>query len=89
MQVPLYQQILSFIAAMVILFAYVGHQVKRVDSTRVFYNVCNAAGGAVLAWAALHPFQWGFFILESTWFVVSLLAFIRALRRVPSSQSDH
>ena len=80
MHVPLSQQILSFIAAMLILVAYIGHQAKRVDATRVPYNLANAAGGAVLAWAALHPLQWGFLVLEGTWCVVSVVAFLRALR---------
>ena len=81
MQVSLAQQILSFIAAMLILVAYVGHQAKRVDSARIPYNLANAAGGAVLAWAALHPLQWGFLVLEGTWCVVSLIALARALFR--------
>ena len=79
MQVPLAQQILSFIAAMLILVAYIGHQARRVDSSRIPYNLANAAGGAVLAWAALHPLQWGFLVLEGTWCVVSIISLLRAL----------
>ena len=87
MQVPLLQQVLSFIAAMLILVAYVGHQARRVDSSRIPYNLANAAGGAVLAWAALHPLQWGFLVLEGTWCVVSLVALLRALRGTAKSHA--
>ena len=86
MQVPLAQQILSFIAALLILIAYVGHQIKRMDAQRSLYNVLNAAGSGVLAWAALHPLQWGFLVLEGTWCVVSVAAMVRAWRKtVPST----
>ena len=85
---PLLQQVLSFIAAMLILVAYVGHQAKRVDSTRIPYNLANAAGGAVLAWAALHPLQWGFLVLEGTWCVVSFIALLRALRGTSVSRAE-
>jgi hypothetical protein len=88
MQVPLTQQILSFAAALLILVAYIAHQAKRMDSGRSLYNVLNAAGSAVLAWAALHPLQWGFLVLEGTWCVVSVIALLRAMRagkEVPST----
>ena len=80
MQVPLTQQILSFAAALLILVAYIAHQAKRMDSRRSLYNVLNAAGSGVLAWAALHPLQWGFLVLEGTWCVVSVIALLRAMR---------
>jgi len=89
MQVPLAQQIVSFAAAMLVLVAYIGHQAKRVDSSRIAYNLSNAAGGAVLAWAALHPFQWGFFVLEGTWCIVSLIALLRALRLPSLSRKEN
>jgi hypothetical protein len=86
MHVPLAQQILSFIAALLILIAYVAHQARRMDSRRSPYNLLNAAGSGVLAWAALHPLQWGFLVLEGTWCVVSIAALIRTWRKaVPST----
>ena len=85
MQVPLTQQILSFAAALLILIAYIAHQAKRMDPRRSLYNVLNAAGSAVLAWAALHPLQWGFLVLETTWCAVSVVALVRAAKSVPST----
>jgi hypothetical protein len=86
MQVPLTQQILSFIAALLILIAYVAHQASRMDSRRSPYNLLNAVGSGVLAWAALHPLQWGFVMLEGVWCVVSVVALLRTWRKaVPST----
>jgi hypothetical protein len=75
-------QALSFIAAMVILVAYVGHQTRRMDANGVAYNIMNAAGSSVLTYVALKPFQLGFVVLESVWALVSFYAFFRALRRI-------
>ncbi len=73
-------QFVGMIGAALILMAYVAYQLRKMDSAGPTYNLLNAAGGAVLAYVALHPLQIGFAILESTWTVVSLFAFFRALR---------
>ena len=41
-------QVAGFVAAMVILVAYIGHQTRRMDANAVDYNVINAAGSGVL-----------------------------------------
>lgn len=73
-------QIASFVAAMVILIAYVGHQTRRMDANGIAYNVMNAAGSGVLTYVALHPFQVGFVVLEGVWAIVSVYAVMRAFR---------
>jgi hypothetical protein len=73
-------QVISFIAAMVILVAYVGHQTRRMDANGVAYNVMNAAGSGVLTYVAFHPFQVGFVVLEAAWAIVSIYAVLRAIR---------
>lgn len=73
-------QVISFIAAMVILVAYVGHQTRRMDPSGVAYNVMNAAGSGVLTYVAFHPFSVGFVVLEGVWAIVSAYAIIRAVR---------
>ncbi len=77
MQPSFATQVASFIGAMVILIAYVGHQMRWMDATRPAYNLMNAAGSAVLAYIAFRPFQLGFFIMETAWVAVSLYAFFR------------
>jgi hypothetical protein len=77
MNADLIRQGISFLGALLILIAYVGHQLGRINARRPSYNVMNAAGSAILAWIALHPFQIGFVVLESVWTVISLWALVR------------
>lgn len=76
----LFTQIVSLAGAAFILIGYIGHQFKWLDSNGVTYNLVNAAGAAMLAYVALHPFSAGFLILEGTWTVVSVYALGKALR---------
>ena len=80
MLTPLAQQIVSFIGALLILVAYVGHQLKWMDSRRAAYNILNTIGSAILAYIAFHPFQIGFVVLESTWALISLYSLLRPQR---------
>ena len=71
------RQIASFAGALLILVAYVGHQLSWMDSRRAGYNILNAAGSAILAYIAFRPFQVGFVVLEVTWVLISLYALAR------------
>jgi hypothetical protein len=77
MDIALARQLASFVGALLILTAYVGHQLNWMDSRRPTYNIMNAVGSAVLAYIAFHPFQIGFVVLEVTWVVISLYAMVR------------
>ena len=70
-------QAVSFVGAMLILVAYVGHQMGWMDSRKAAYNLLNAIGSGILAYVAFHPFQIGFVVLEITWTLVSLYAWLR------------
>ena len=63
-----------------ILFAYAGHQMHRIDARAALYNLLNAAGAAILAYIAMRPFQAGFAVMESTWTVISFVALVKTLR---------
>jgi hypothetical protein len=67
----------SFLGAMLILVAYVGHQMKWMNPRNLAYNLLNLIGSAILAYIAFHPFQIGFVVLESTWALISLYAMFR------------
>ena len=84
MQISLATQLTSFFGAAFILIAYIGHQVRWMDSRRVSYNLLNVAGAAILAWVAFRPLQVGFAIMETTWTVVSFIALVRAFRAAPA-----
>ncbi len=77
MDISLVRQAASFVGAMLILFAYVGHQMKWIDSSKPSYNILNAAGSGILAYIAFHPFQIGFVVLESVWALISIYALLR------------
>ena len=71
------RQLISFVGALLILIAYVGHQMGWVNARRPAYNILNALGSAILWWIALHPFQIGFLVLEGVWTIISLWALLR------------
>jgi len=77
MDISLARQVASFAGAILILFAYVGHQLGWMDSRRAPYNILNTIGSAILAYIAFHPFQVGFVALEVTWTLVSAYALVR------------
>ena len=77
MDISLVRQAASFVGAMLILFAYVGHQMKWIDSNKPSYNILNAIGSGILAYIAFHPFQIGFVALESVWALISIYALLR------------
>ncbi len=70
-------QAASFVGAVLILTAYVGHQLGWMNSRKPSYNILNAIGSAILAYVAFHPFQIGFVLLESVWALISLYALLR------------
>jgi hypothetical protein len=77
MDISLPRQIASFLGALLILVAYVGHQMGWMDSRKAGYNVLNAVGSAILAYIAFHPFQVGFVLLEVVWVLISVYALAR------------
>jgi hypothetical protein len=76
MEITLAHQVWSFVGALLILVAYVGHQLKFMNARMPAYKILNAAGSAVLAYVAFRPFQIGFVILEVVWALVSIYALV-------------
>jgi hypothetical protein len=77
MDIDLAKQLASFVGALLILVAYVGHQMGWMNPRSVAYNVLNAVGSGILGYIALHPFQIGFVVLESVWTLISVYALVR------------
>jgi hypothetical protein len=81
MQLNLWHQLLQLCGAMMILYAYVGHQLKWINPVRPFYNILNGVGSAILGVYAVWPrFQAGFVVLEFVWVLVSIYALWRGMR---------
>jgi hypothetical protein len=72
------RQAFSFVGAMLILVAYVGQQLKWMDSEKPAYNILNIVGSGILVYMAFHPFQLGFVVLEAAWVIVSMFALTRS-----------
>jgi len=77
MDISLARQLASFVGGLLILVAYVGHQMNWMNPRKAAYNVLNAIGSAILAYIAFHPFQIGFVMLEVIWVLISLYALIK------------
>ncbi len=77
MDISLARQLFSFLGALLILVAYIGHQLNWMNSRKAAYNVLNAIGSGILAYVAFHPFQVGFVVLELTWSIISLYVLVR------------
>jgi len=63
--------------ALLILAAFTAAQSGRVDPHARSYLVLNLVGSAVLAYDALHGEEWGFFLLELVWALVSAWGLLR------------
>jgi len=81
MEISFARQAASFVGALLILVAYVGHQMGWMDARRPIYNLLNFVGSAILAYIAFHPFQIGFVVLEITWAIISVYAIARRTAR--------
>jgi len=77
-------QIAQIAGALLILVAFAGVQVDRIDPHSRLYLTLNLVGSAALAVLAAIEAQWGFLLLESVWAAVSAWALTAVLwgRRV-------
>lgn len=74
-------QAIQVSGALLILVAYVAGQLHWLRPDAASYLVLNLVGSAVLAADAWWGRQWGFFLLEAVWAVVSLGGLVATLRR--------
>ncbi|ABF43213.1 conserved hypothetical protein [Candidatus Koribacter versatilis Ellin345] len=77
-------QAFSFVGAMMILVAYGGQQMKRMDPRSAAYNLLNIIGSGILCYSAFRPFNLGFVVLEGTWVLISVYAMMRNRRERPA-----
>jgi hypothetical protein len=74
-------EIVEVVAALLVLGAFAGSQVGRMDQHKVPYLMLNLVGTAVLAWLAGVERSWGFLLLEGVWALISGVALLALLRR--------
>lgn len=78
---PTALQVIGLAGAFCCLIAYGGHQLKRLDTESITYNVLNALGAGMLFYVAFYPLQLGFIVMEGAWTLISLYALFKMLRR--------
>jgi hypothetical protein len=73
-------QAIQVAGSVLILTAFVGTQLGRLDPKSRPYLLANALGSIALAIDAVYNAQWGFVLLEASWLVASLLGLMSAGR---------
>lgn len=77
-------QVVSLFGAFVILVAYGGSQLGRLDPRGRLSGVLNLVGSVLLAASAIRPLNAGVLVLESAWAVISLGTLVALARRGPA-----
>jgi hypothetical protein len=73
-------QLVQIAGALLILAGFLAAQFRLLDTSSVPYLVVNLVGSAVLTVVAWLDQQWGFFILEGVWAIVSAWGLISQRR---------
>ncbi|MDQ6892538.1 MAG: hypothetical protein M3167_07640 [Acidobacteriota bacterium] len=73
-------KLLSLAGATLVLVAYGGSQMGRMDPKGWTYLVLNLAGGGILTFFALRARDPGLMLMEGSWVVISLAGLIGAAR---------
>jgi hypothetical protein len=79
-------QLIQIVGALLILAGYVLAQFRVLDPQSLVYLVVNLVGSAILTVDAWREAQWGFFLLELVWAIVSAWGLTQLARgRRPSA----
>ena len=73
-------QAIQITGALLILAAFGGAQLGKMSTNSRVYLVLNLLGSGILTGVALNNSDWGFFLLEVVWALVSLWSLLRVLR---------
>ncbi|MCZ7590233.1 MAG: hypothetical protein M5U27_15525 [Gaiella sp.] len=73
-------QLVQIVGALLILAGFVLAQVGVLDARSRPYLVVNLVGSAILTVDAWRGSQWGFFLLELVWAVVSAWGLVQVVR---------
>ncbi len=65
-------QVVQLVGALLILSGFAGSQFGVLDQRSYTYLIVNAVGSAILAYLGYYERQWGFFLLEFVWAIVSI-----------------
>ncbi len=65
-------QLVSLAGAILVLIAFGGLQLERLDRRGAWFNALNLAGSVLLLWVAVHDRRIGFVALEAIWAAFSI-----------------
>lgn len=74
-------QVVQMLASLSVLAGFSLAQAKVLSTNSGLYIVLNVVGASVLSVQAIALRQWGFALLEGSWAIVSLVAFLMLLRK--------
>ncbi len=90
MQLSLGHQLFQLSGALLILIAYMGHQLRWIDVRKPLYSIFNGLGSAILGFYAFWPrMQAGFIVLEVAWTLISIYALTRSIRKQDPGEDVH
>jgi hypothetical protein len=72
--------LLQLAGALLILAGFIAAQTGHLSPQARSYLVVNLVGSSILAYDALHGQEWGFFVLELAWALVSAYGLAQVLR---------
>jgi hypothetical protein len=73
-------QLIQIAGALLILSGFVLAQSRVLDPQSLWYLAVNVVGSAILTVDAWREAQWGFFLLELVWAIVSAFGLLRLTR---------
>ena len=76
-------QVVQLIGALLVLSGFAGSQLGALDPRSYMYLFVNAVGSAILAVLGYYERQWGFFLLEFVWALVSIWGIFAKFRGRP------
>jgi hypothetical protein len=81
-------QVIQVVGALLILTGYAASQFGKLDQRSLAYLLLNAIGSAILTVLGYVERQWGFFLLEGVWALVSVWGLIRLNGRGPDTATN-
>jgi len=75
------EQMISLLGAAMILVAYAGQQLKKLQPDKLLYIILNLIGAIILAVVAYRVRQTGLTLVEVSWAAISAFALIRYFQK--------